>query len=58
MSDSRFERLVLLDPPRADSPSRLQWKIDLRSAAPEDLPRQGDVLRMHFDARRIHLIRG
>ena len=58
VSDSRFERLVLLDPPRADSPSRLQWKIDLRSAAPEDLPRQGDVLRMHFDARRIHLIRG
>ena len=57
VSDSRFERLVLLDPPRADSPSRLQWKIDLRSAAAEDLPRAGDVLRMHFDAKRIHLVR-
>ena len=56
VSDSRFERLVLLDPPRADSRSRLQWKIDLRSTAPEDLPQAGDVLRLHFDASRIHLI--
>ena len=56
VSDSRFERLVLLDPPRADSPSRLQWKIDLRSAAADELPECGDVLRMHFDAKRIHLV--
>ena len=56
VSDSRFERLVLLDPPRADSPSRLQWKIDLRSAGDRELPEAGDVLRMHFDARRIHLV--
>ena len=57
VSDARFERLVLLDPPRADSPSRLQWKIDLRSAAGGALPQAGDVLRMHFDAHRIHLVR-
>ena len=56
VSDSRFERVVLLDPPRADSPSRLQWKIDLRSAAADELPECGDVLRMHFDAQRIHLV--
>lgn len=56
VSDSRFERLVLLDPPRPDAPSRLQWKIDLRGADAADLPERGDVLRMHFDASRIHLV--
>ena len=40
------------------APGAYDHSTDLRSAAPEDLPRQGDVLRMHFDARRIHLIRG
>ena len=28
VSDSRFERLVLLDAPRADAPTRLQWKVN------------------------------
>ncbi len=28
VSDSRFERLVLLDVPRADAPTRLQWKVN------------------------------
>ena len=58
VSDSRFERLVLLDPPRSDAPSRLQWKINTVRTDPGGLPREGDVLRMHFDAHRIHLIRG
>lgn len=58
VSDSRFERLVLLDPPRPDAPSRLQWKINTVRTDPGGLPREGDVLRMHFDAHRIHLIRG
>lgn len=57
VSDSRFERLVLLEPPRADAPARLQWKINTVSADPASLPRAGDVLRMHFDAHRIHLVR-
>ena len=57
VSDARFERLVLLDPPRADSPNRLQWKVNLVGSDEHELPREGDVLRMHFDARRIHLVR-
>lgn len=56
-SDARFERLVLLDPPRADAPARLQWKMGLVGADPRSLPRAGDVLRLHFDARHIHLVR-
>lgn len=56
VSDARFERLVLLDPPRADSPSRLQWKINTVNADPATLPQAGDVMRMHFDASRIHLV--
>ena len=56
VSDSRFERVVLLDPPRVDAPSRLTWKIDTVGVPPEDLPCEGDVLRMHFDARKILLV--
>ncbi len=57
VSDSRFERLVLLDVPRADAPSRLQWKIYKVGLPESALPHEGDVLRMHFDAHRIHLVR-
>ena len=55
-SDSRFERLVLLDPPRADAPTRLQWKVNKVATPPDELPCEGEVLRMHFDASRIHLV--
>lgn len=56
VSDSRFERLVLLDVPRADAPSRLQWRVNKVGIPESELPHEGDVLRMHFDARRIHLV--
>ena len=56
VSDSRFERLVLLDPPRADAPTRLQWKVNKIATPSDELPREGEVLRMHFDASRIHLV--
>ncbi len=56
VSDSRFERLVLLDPPRAEAPSRLQWKVNTVSTLGADLPVEGDVLPMHFDASRILLV--
>lgn len=56
VSDARFERLVLLEPPRADSPHLLQWKVNLVGADRDALPREGETLRMHFDARRIHLV--
>ena len=56
VSDARFERLVLLDVVRPDAPSRLQWRVNKVGKTEADLPHEGDVLRMHFDARRIHLV--
>ena len=56
VSDSRFERLVLLDPPRADASSRLTWKVNTVGADMATLPREGDCLRMHFDATKILMV--
>lgn len=56
VSDSRFERLVLLDAPRADAPTRLQWKVNKVGMPVDELPQAGETLRMHFDAKRIHLV--
>lgn len=56
VSDSRFERLVLLDVPRTDAPTRLQWKVNKAGVPVEELPQAGETLRMHFDASRIHLV--
>ena len=56
VSDSRFERLVLLDVPRADAPTRLQWKVNKVGVPVDELPQAGETLRMHFDANRIHLV--
>ena len=56
VSDSRFERLVLLDVPRADAPTRLQWKVNKVGMPVDELPQAGETLRMHFDASRIHLV--
>ena len=55
-SDSRFERLVLLDPPRSDAASRLTWKVDTVGKGEDELPHEGEVLRMHFDAGKILLV--
>lgn len=55
VSDSRFERLVLLDVPRADAPTRLQWKVNKVGVPVDELPQAGETLRMHFDASKIHL---
>lgn len=56
VSDSRFERLVLLDVPRADAPTRLQWKVNKVGVPVDELPQAGETLRMHFDASRINLV--
>ena len=44
VSDSRFERLVLLDVPRADAPTRLQWKVNKVSVPVEELPQAGETV--------------
>lgn len=55
-SDSRFERVIQLDPPLPGATNRLTWRLSKVDTAEEDLPREGDVLRMHFDARKILLV--
>lgn len=55
VSDARFERLVLLDPPLPGSRSRLQWKVETLGVDPSDLPKEGEVLRLHFDAQKLLL---
>ena len=56
VSDSRFERLVLLDPPLAGARSRIQWKVDMVDTPSDELPREGETLRLHFDASRLLLV--
>lgn len=56
VSDSRFERLVLLDPPLGDARSRIQWKVDMVDVSRDELPREGETLRLHFDASKILLV--
>lgn len=56
VSDSRFERLVLLDPPIGGARSRIQWKVDMVDTPSAELPREGETLRLHFDASRLLLV--
>ena len=57
VSDSRFERTVMLDTPAADPARRIQWKVDtLRTLAGARLPEAGDVLRLAFDADNLYLV--
>ena len=56
VSDARFERLVLLEPPLGGSRSRIQWKVDVLDAPTGSLPEAGETLRLHFDAGRLLLV--
>ena len=56
VSDARFERLVLLEPPLVGSRSRIQWKVDILDAPTGSLPEAGETLRLHFDASRLLLV--
>lgn len=56
VSDARFERLVLLEPPLGGSRSRIQWKVDILDAPAGSLPEAGETLRLHFDASRLLLV--
>lgn len=58
VSDSRFERLVLLETPLEGGRSRIQWKVDLLGTPTAMLPREGEEIRLHFDASRILLVSG
>ena len=57
VSDSRFERTVMLDTPLGDAAHRIQWKVDtLRAPAGVRLPEAGDTLRLAFDAANLYLV--
>ena len=57
VSDSRFERTVMLDTPAGDATHRIQWKVDTLSVASDArLPEAGDTLRLQFDAKNLYLV--
>lgn len=56
VSDARFERLVLLEPPCEGSRARIQWKVDKLDTPQDEWPRAGETLRLHFDASRLLLV--
>ena len=56
VSDARFERLVLLEPPCVGSRARIQWKVDKLDTPQDEWPRAGETLRLHFDASRLLLV--
>ena len=56
VSDSRFERTVMLTPPSGNEAARIQWKVDKLATPADELPEPGDVLRMHFDANKLYLV--
>ena len=55
-SDSRYERVVLLETPRGNPARRIQWKVSRVDVPEERMPHAGEVLTLHFDASRIHLV--
>lgn len=57
VSDSRFERTVMLDTPAGNDAHRIQWKVDtLGLPDGARLPEAGDTLRLQFDARNLYLV--
>ena len=56
VSDARFERLVLLEPPCEGSRARIQWKVDKLDTPQDEWPRAGETLRLHFAASRLLLV--
>ncbi len=56
VSDSRFERVVLLETPQGDPQRRIQWKVSRVDVPEDEMPHVGDVLSLHFDASRIYLV--
>ena len=56
VSDSRFERTVMLTPPNGNEAARIQWKVDKLATPADKLPEPGDVLRIHFDADKLYLV--
>ena len=55
VSDSRFERSVMLKAPTGDK--LIQWKVDKLQTPESELPQVGDELNLHFDASKLYLVR-
>ena len=35
---------------------QIQWKVDMVDTPSDELPREGETLRLHFDASRLLLV--
>ena len=56
ISDSRFERTVMVRAIGHEDASRIQWKVDKLMEAPESLPEKGDSLNLYFDPAKLYLV--
>ncbi|MGI6032616.1 MAG: sulfate/molybdate ABC transporter ATP-binding protein [Coriobacteriales bacterium] len=56
-SDTRFERAVILDTPGGNPHERIYLRIPKKGRTRESLPKSGDTLNLHFDAREILFVR-
>jgi len=55
-SDSRFERSLILDTPLGDPSARIFWKLSKSARPVRELPKAGDTIRLHFDARQLYIV--
>ncbi|MDR0888762.1 MAG: ATP-binding cassette domain-containing protein [Coriobacteriales bacterium] len=53
VSDSRFERVVMLDTPGDE---RIEWKVDMLMVPPDKLPVNGQEVKVHIPADKIYLV--
>ena len=56
VSDTRFERTVILDAPAGNPQSRIYWRVSKKAYGVHNLPKDGDTMRLHFDARQMFLV--
>lgn len=56
VSDTRFERTVILDAPAGNPQSRIYWRVSKKVYGVHNLPKDGDTMRLHFDARQMFLV--
>jgi molybdate transport system ATP-binding protein len=56
ISDSRFERTVMVRPLAAPDAQRIQWKVDKLAVDSADLPEKGDELDLYFDPAKLYLV--
>ena len=56
VTDTAFERRVLLTPPNQEARCRLLWSLEKLTCGVAELPHVGDELCLHVDAHKVHMV--